>query len=309
MVAKMTPFIEQLNTLNGVTARVVWDSAGRDIARAEIKFDEATTGVGTGDLVNALKQGEYAIYFRGYKANEGIIEADVRSVNAEQLALSPPHREVLNKEKKHETDPNFYRDRVCLNVLAGSKDNASEIYEAAEGHVLVGVLSKNYPDVASAVADMREYAKLIDNALSVGLGAGDPNQSAMVSEISRQVQPQHVNQVFTGVATSRALLGQNETVVNGLVSPTGTPGMVKISTGPLSSGAADGIVPLETAIALLKDMGGSSIKYFPMGGLKHRDEFEAVAKACARHDFWLEPTGGIDLENYSEILQIALDAG
>ncbi len=132
---------------------------------------------------------------------------------------------------------------------------------------------------------MRDYAKLIDNALSVGLGAGDPNQSAMVSEISRQVQPQHVNQVFTGVATSRALLGQNETVVNGLVSPTATPGMVKISTGPLSSGAADGIVPLETAIALLKDMGGSSIKYFPMGGLKHRAEFEAVAKACAAHDF------------------------
>lgn len=49
MVAKMTPFIEALNTLNGVTARVVWDSAGRDIARTEIKFDEATTGVGAGD--------------------------------------------------------------------------------------------------------------------------------------------------------------------------------------------------------------------------------------------------------------------
>ena len=122
--------------------------------------------------------------------------------------------------------PNFYRDRVCLNVLAGSRANASAIYEAAEGHVLVGVLSKNYPDVASAVADMREYAALIDNALSVGLGAGDPNQSAMVSEISRQVQPQHVNQVFTGVATSRALLGQNDSVVNGLVSPTGTVGML-----------------------------------------------------------------------------------
>ncbi|TSJ56451.1 oxo-acid lyase [Atlantibacter subterranea] len=205
--------------------------------------------------------------------------------------------------------PNFYRDRVCLNVLAGSKDNAREIYQAAEGHVLVGVLSKNYPDVASAVADMREYAALIDNALSVGLGAGDPNQSAMVSEISRQVQPQHVNQVFTGVATSRALLGQNDTVVNGLVSPTGTPGQVKISTGPLSSQAADGIVPIDTAIALLKDMGGSSIKYFPMGGLACRDEYRAVAEACARNNFWLEPTGGIDLENFGEILQIALDAG
>ncbi|MDX6038652.1 2-dehydro-3-deoxy-phosphogluconate aldolase [Scandinavium lactucae] len=205
--------------------------------------------------------------------------------------------------------PNFYRDRVCLNVLAGSKANASEVYEAAEGHVLVGVLSKNYPDVASAVADMREYAALIDNALSVGLGAGDPNQSEMVSLISREVQPQHVNQVFTGVASSRALLGQNETVVNGLVSPTGTPGRVKISTGPLSSKAPDGIVPVETAIALLKDMGCSSIKYFPMGGLKSRDEYQVVAEACARHDFWLEPTGGIDLENYSEILKIALDAG
>lgn len=205
--------------------------------------------------------------------------------------------------------PNFYRDRVCLNVLAGSKANASEVYEAAEGHVLVGVLSKNYPDVASAVADMREYAALIDNALSVGLGAGDPNQSEMVSLISREVQPQHVNQVFTGVATSRALLGQNETVVNGLVSPTGTPGMVKISTGPLSSQTQDGIVPVDTAIALLKDMGCSSIKYFPMGGLKCRDEYQVVAEACARYDFWLEPTGGIDLDNYSEILRIALDAG
>lgn len=205
--------------------------------------------------------------------------------------------------------PNFYRNRVCLNVLAGSKENASDIYAAAEGHVLVGVLSKNYPSVESAVADMREYAALIDNALSVGLGAGDPNQSAMVSEISRQVQPQHVNQVFTGVATSRALLGQYDTVVNGLVSPTGTPGWVKISTGPLSSQSADGVVPVATAIALLKDMGGSSIKYFPMGGLQCRDEYQAVAEACARHDFWLEPTGGIDLDNFTEILQIALDAG
>lgn len=38
--------------------------------------------------------------------------------------------------------PNFYRDRVCLNVLAGSKDNAREIYDAAEGHVLVGCSPK-----------------------------------------------------------------------------------------------------------------------------------------------------------------------
>uniref|UniRef100_A0A8W7PPG2 Amidohydrolase-related domain-containing protein n=1 Tax=Anopheles coluzzii TaxID=1518534 RepID=A0A8W7PPG2_ANOCL len=41
MVERMTPFITHLNTLNGVSAKTVWDSAGRDIARAEITFDEA----------------------------------------------------------------------------------------------------------------------------------------------------------------------------------------------------------------------------------------------------------------------------
>nr|WP_318383217.1 DgaE family pyridoxal phosphate-dependent ammonia lyase [uncultured Enterobacter sp.] len=99
MVEKMTPFIAQLNALNGVSARVVWDSAGRDIARTEIAFDEAVTGIATGEVVNALKQGEYAIYFRGYKANEGIIEADVRSVSADQLAIVARRiADVLNKE-------------------------------------------------------------------------------------------------------------------------------------------------------------------------------------------------------------------
>lgn len=85
MVEKMTPFIDALNMLTGVTARVVWDSAGRDIARAEIKFDEKRIGWRTEALVQALKEGSIAIYFRGYKANEGIIEADVRSVTTAQL--------------------------------------------------------------------------------------------------------------------------------------------------------------------------------------------------------------------------------
>ena len=34
-----------------------------------------------------------------------------------------------------------------------------------------------------------------------------------------------------------------------------------------------------------------------------------MAKACAAEGFNLEPTGGIDLDNYEAILQIALDAG
>ncbi|TNI87891.1 hypothetical protein CF119_04900 [Aeromonas sobria] len=115
--------------------------------------------------------------------------------------------------------------------------------------------------------------------------------------------------VASGVGASRALLGQSQTLVNGLISPTGTPGMVKISTGPLSAGQPDGIVPIDTAIAPLKDMGGNSVKFFPMGGLACRDEYQAVAEACACHGFWLEPTDGIDMENFEEIVRIALDAG
>lgn len=209
----------------------------------------------------------------------------------------------MNKE------PNYYKNRLCLNVLANSVENAKECYAAAEGHVVLGVLSKNYSSDEAAIEAMKKYQEATNNALSVGLGAGDPNQSAMVSRISAVLQPQHVNQVFTGVGTSRALLGQEETVINGLVSPTGKVGYVNIATGPLSSQAPHGEIPIETAIALLKDMGGSSIKYFPMKGLSCKEEYKAVSQACAEHDFMLEPTGGIDLENFEEIIQIAVDAG
>ncbi|KAF1300968.1 2-dehydro-3-deoxy-phosphogluconate aldolase [Enterococcus sp. JM9B] len=205
--------------------------------------------------------------------------------------------------------PNYLENRICLNVLANSVENAKTCYEAAEGHVILGVLSKNYTSDEAAIEDMKKYQAETNNALSVGLGAGDPNQSQMVSRLSGVLQPQHVNQVFTGVGTSRALLGQDDTIINGLVSPTGKVGYVNIATGPLSSQAPEAIVPIETAIKLLQDMGGSSIKYFPMKGLAHKEEYQAVAEACAKYDFYLEPTGGIDLENFEEILQIAVDAG
>lgn len=166
--------------------------------------------------------------------------------------------------------PQYYKNRVCLNVLAGSIKNAKEVYDACDGYVLIGVLSKNYSTVEAAIEDMKKYSKEIDNAISVGLGAGDPNQSNMVSQISKELQPQHINQVFTGVATSRALLGQNDSIINGLVSPTGKPGFVKISTGPLSSKEKDGIVPIETAIAMMKDMEEAQLSFFQWEGLKQR---------------------------------------
>ena len=68
---------------------------------------------------------------------------------------------------------NFYNDRVCLNCLAGSVENAKEIYQAAEKHVLVGVLSSKYPSVEEAVKEMKVYNEVLESNLSVGLGGGN----------------------------------------------------------------------------------------------------------------------------------------
>ena len=174
-------------------------------------------------------------------------------------------------------------------------ENAKECFEAAEGKILLGVLSKNYSTDEAAIEDMKKYQAEIENALSVGLGAGDPNQSEMVSRISAVLQPQHVNQVFTGAATSRALLGQEETIVNALVSPTGKVGFVNIATGPLSSQEEPTEVPLETAIALLKDMGASSIKYFPMKGLAHKKNIKRWQKLVQLMTFILNRPVGLIL--------------
>lgn len=203
----------------------------------------------------------------------------------------------------------FYKNRVCLNVLGNSVENAKDIFEAAEGHVFVGVLSKSYPSVETAVEDMNRYMEAIDGAVSVGLGAGDPKQWKMVAEISKEVQPQHVNQVCTATGFTRGLLGQSDTYVNSLLSPTGTPGLVNMATGPESSKLEPILVPIDTAITMLKEMGANSVKFYPMRGLETLEEYKAVCEACARNDFMVEPTGSLDLENFEPILQVALDAG
>lgn len=203
----------------------------------------------------------------------------------------------------------FYHNRVALNVLANSIENAVEVFEAAEGHVLVGVLSKDYPTVEEAVSAMREYGAAIQEAVSIGLGAGDNKQAAVVAEISKYYSGSHINQVFPAVGATRANLAEKDSWINALVSPTGQVGYVNISTGPFSAAAGEtAIVPIKAAIALVRDLGGNALKYFPMKGLKHEEEYLAVAKACGEEGFALEPTGGIDLDNFERILEIALEA-
>ncbi|MFV0255723.1 MAG: 2-dehydro-3-deoxy-phosphogluconate aldolase [Erysipelotrichaceae bacterium] len=204
--------------------------------------------------------------------------------------------------------PKYYKDRVCLNVLTQSKENAQDLINATEGHILLGLLSKDYDNIEDALTDISEYQKLTNNAISIGLGGGDARQWQVVSEISEVLQPQHVNQIFSATGYTRAKLQQDETVVNSLVSPCGKVGYVNIATGHLSSKYPQAIVPIETAIELMKEMGASSIKYFPMKGLSCKEEYQAVCKAAAKSNFMVEPTGGIDLDNFEEIVKIALDA-
>ncbi|MBM7565986.1 2-dehydro-3-deoxy-phosphogluconate aldolase [Paenibacillus sacheonensis] len=204
----------------------------------------------------------------------------------------------------------LYKNKAALNVLAGSVDNARAVYEAAEGYVLVGVLSKAYADAPSAVEAMKRYGASIEDAVSIGLGAGDNRQGAVVAEVVRSYEGSHINQIFPAVGATSANLGSRDSWINALVSPCGRPGYVNISTGVFSAAAEEkAIVPVKAAIALVRDMGGHALKYFPMQGLKLEEEYRAVAKACGEEGFALEPTGGIDLDNFGRIVEIALEAG
>lgn len=203
----------------------------------------------------------------------------------------------------------FYQNRVALNVLANSMDNAKEVFEAADGYVLVGLLSKDYDTAEVAATAMKAYGKAIDDAVSVGLGAGDNRQAAVVADIAKDYPGSHINQVFPSVAATRANLGEKNSWINALVSPTGEPGYVNISTGPASAEADEAaVVPVKAAIALTRDMGGNALKYFPMKGLSYEEEFRTIAKACGEEGFALEPTGGIDKDNFEDILRIAMEA-
>lgn len=206
-------------------------------------------------------------------------------------------------------DQYFYKGRIALNVLAKDQENAKEIFHEAKGHVLIGVLSKDYEDVPEATQAMKAYDEAVNGAVSVGLGGGDSRQSSIVAHIAKNYPAAHINQVFPAIGQTRAYAGE-QSWINGLVSPSGKIGYVNISTGTISEQEEkQAIVPIEAAIALIKDMGGQAIKYFPLTALDHLDEYKAVAEACGREGFFLEPTGGIDVENFTEIVKIALEAG
>jgi len=207
---------------------------------------------------------------------------------------------------------NFYKDRVALNLLAKDISNAKEVQDVLDGNVFVGVLSKNFDNTESAIEYIKEFKKEI-NTVSIGLGDGDPNQWKMAAEIAAETDPGHVNQVFTTAPYTLGLLkgmGCTRTLVNALISPTEEKGKVIISTGPYSGGMNGALVDTKTAVAMLKDSGVMSVKFFNMRGLKYIEQLKEMAMACTEVGIpVIEPTGGITPDNLYEIVKVCLDAG
>lgn len=206
---------------------------------------------------------------------------------------------------------NFYRGRVAINVLAKDIANARDIYDAAEGHAVIGILSAQFDSLKQGVEEVRRWMEQIPS-VSVGLGAGDPAQFDKAAMIAACLHPAHVNQTFTGcgyAAGALAATGGGKTLINALVSPCGEPGEVFISTGVSSSRGTPARVSCEAAVRMIQDMGAHAAKFFPMGGEKSLPELYELARAAASGGMTLiEPAGGIDPDNFATILHTCLKA-
>lgn len=207
----------------------------------------------------------------------------------------------------------LYNGKVAINLLAKNQENAKAVWEATEGHALVGVMLAEYPTVEAAIEQIRSLQAVLP-IVSVGMGAGDPKQWHRVVQASLPTDPGHINQVFPaapytlGALYAKGILESN--VVNAMVTPSGTPGKVYLSTGPLSQSGAPAEVTCEAAAALMADVGVDSVKFFPIKGDSRLDEVKAMAKAAAEAGIKVfEPTGGILVKNVAKIVEAVLEAG
>ncbi|CAJ1230468.1 DgaE family pyridoxal phosphate-dependent ammonia lyase [Lactiplantibacillus xiangfangensis] len=96
MKARLTPFLTGLNQVPYVDAKQVQDGAGRDIYRASVVI-KPDSPKNAKQVTAELKAGNPAIYTREYRANVGIIEFDIRAVDAaEMTAITQRLHEILD---------------------------------------------------------------------------------------------------------------------------------------------------------------------------------------------------------------------
>lgn len=82
MQRRLQPFIEGVNKIASLEAKIVQDGAGRDIYRASVKVSGDKNAK---QVIEELKAEDPAVYTREYQANNGIIEFDIRSVNEDEM--------------------------------------------------------------------------------------------------------------------------------------------------------------------------------------------------------------------------------
>lgn len=204
-----------------------------------------------------------------------------------------------------------FNHQVIFNVLAKDLKNAKELVDIAGDRVLVGVMVKDFPTEEAACELIKEFKD--NNVLvSVGLGGGDPAMWKKVANVAVATQPNHINQVFPAAGYTLGRMEQSAEgmpVVNSMIEPTGTPGQVYISTGPASSAYREN-VSCELAATMMVELGVTSLKFYPIEGLKRLDEVVEMTKAAVKAGIKIiEPTGGITLDNVHAIVQTCLDHG
>jgi len=202
------------------------------------------------------------------------------------------------------------QQHVVFNVLAKDLENAKELAEVAGDRVLIGVMVKDFSSEAEAIRQVQSF-KENGVPVSVGLGAADPTMWKKVADVSVQTKPHHVNQIFPAAGYTLGRLEENGEfpIINGVVEPSGTPGQVYITTGPVSTDYKEK-VSCEVAASMLAEIGIQSVKFYPIEGAKRLDEVAAMAKAAANAGLKIfEPTGGISVDNVHEIVKTCLDNG
>lgn len=202
-------------------------------------------------------------------------------------------------------------EHILFNVLAKDLENAKEISQIGGNRVLVGLLVKSFPDEEHAIREVKRYQEN-NIRVSIGLGSGDPTQWLKVANVCAATIPDHVNQVFPASSYTLGRLqeaGGENTIVNALIEPSGTPGKVYIATGPQSSRFRE-TVTCELAATMLAEIGVHSIKFYSIEGDKRLDEVAHMVKAATKAGIEIfEPTGGITLDNVGKIVETCLNNG
>lgn len=200
--------------------------------------------------------------------------------------------------------------RFWLNLQTSDVSVASVLSKRFAGRIVVGVPARDFPRLQDGIA-LIEALHHNGVLVSAGLGDGAATEWSRALDLGLATRPFHLNQVFPAAALSQRVLGDAGalTVVNALVTPVSRPGFVAIGTGPRSSGQPGGEVPTDVALDMLVEVGVTSVKLFPLGGVRHLGSLADVAAAAAARDMMVEPTGGLTVHNLPAVLQTCVRAG